>query len=296
MKKNNIIIIAAAAAITCAVTAVSVYGAVTANNVTEYIGDVKAVEIAQADVKAIESGEQTVIKNKFEIDDGYAEYDIDIVVGTTKYEYEINALTGAIKSREIEKTKVKTEITKQAKAPAQTNTTSAPAVYIGEVKATEIVQADIKLTDANEQTVVKAKLDYDDGRAEYDVTVKAGDKKYEYEIDAVTGEIIGREFDLIKTKTTAKTTTTKPATTKTTETASKKAPVDTSAYIGEEKAQAIILEFAKISADTATFTKCKLDREDGIYVYEIEFYANGYEYEAEINATTGEVVDYEIDD
>ena len=67
-------------------------------------------------------------------------------------------------------------------------------------------------------------------------------------------------------------------------------------YIGEEKAKAVILEFAGISADDAVFVKCKLDREDGIYVYEMEFYANKYEYEAEVDAVTGKVVDFEIDD
>jgi len=161
--------------------------------------------------------------------------------------------------------------------------TDLKSVYIGEEKAIEIAQNDIKKTDANDQKVARTTLDYDDGVAEYDIDIIANDKKYEYEIDAVSGAIIGKEFKMIKGKTT------KPATPKPTVTPAGK-------YIGEDKAKAVILEFAGISADEAVFVKCKLDREDGSYVYELEFYANKYEYEAEIDALTGAIIDFEIDD
>ena len=171
--------------------------------------------------------------------------------------------------------------------------TNTLADYIGEAKATEIAQNEIKKADKAEQKVVKAKFEIDDGVAEYDITIVAGNNKYEYEIDAVSGTIIGREVKMIKVKATAPTT--KPAQTKPTNKTAK--PTTSNAnYIGEEKAKAIVLEFAGISADDAVFVKCKLDREDGIYVYEIEFYANKYEYEAEVDAVTGMIVDFEIDD
>jgi len=279
MKKNNIIMVSITAAVTCAITAISVYGAVTPTP-TEYIGDARAVEIAQTDVKAIESGEQTVVKNRFEIDDGIAEYDIEITVGTTKYEYEINALTGAVRSREIEQAKMKVKTDTQRQTPAKSSNTTAAAVdsqYIAESKAIEIAQADVKTLDTSVQTVVKTKFDYDDGIAEYEVCIVIGTTKYDYEIDALTGVINSREIEVKGSKGIANL-------------------ADPSLYIGEDKAKSIILEFAKIPASAATFVKCKIDREDGTYVYEIEFYANGNEYEAEINAITGEIVDFEMDD
>jgi len=153
--------------------------------------------------------------------------------------------------------------------------------YIEEIEAIEIAQNDVKTIAAGEQTLLKARLDYDDGLAEYDINIVAGDKKYEYKIDAVSGAIIGRQFEMIKTKPVTATKPTAPA---------------SSEYIGEEKAKALVLEFASVSAKDAVFVQCKLDREDGMYVYEIEFFANFSEYEAEVDAVTGDIIDFEMDD
>jgi uncharacterized membrane protein YkoI len=40
---------------------------------------------------------------------------------------------------------------------------------------------------------------------------------------------------------------------------------------------------------------CKLDIENGVKVYDVEFYFGGYEYEYEINAVTGKVIKAEKD-
>ncbi|HCE34134.1 MAG TPA: peptidase, partial [Clostridiales bacterium] len=43
----------------------------------------------------------------------------------------------------------------------------------------------------------------------------------------------------------------------------------------------------------------ELDFDDGIYVYEVEFVSGGYEYEYEIDAKTGRILNFEkepIDD
>lgn len=64
-------------------------------------------------------------------------------------------------------------------------------------------------------------------------------------------------------------------------------------YIGVDKAKTIALNHAGVKASAATFTKAKLDKDDGHYDYEIEFYAGGVEYEYEIDATTGKIRDYD---
>ena len=61
------------------------------------------------------------------------------------------------------------------------------------------------------------------------------------------------------------------------------------------KAKSIALNYAGISSSAATFTKAYKDYDDGVTVYEIEFYAGDYEYEFEINAKTGTVRDYDRD-
>ena len=68
-----------------------------------------------------------------------------------------------------------------------------------------------------------------------------------------------------------------------------------SGYIGTSKAKKIALEYAGVSASKADFVKVQLDYDDGVRVYDVEFYAGDYEYEFEINARTGAVYDYDKD-
>lgn len=70
---------------------------------------------------------------------------------------------------------------------------------------------------------------------------------------------------------------------------------DGSQYIGTEKAKQIALNHAGVSSSSATFTKTKLDRDDGIYVYEIEFISGEIDYDYEINATTGNVISFDTE-
>ena len=71
-----------------------------------------------------------------------------------------------------------------------------------------------------------------------------------------------------------------------------------SAYIGEQSAKDAALQRAQVSPENVTRMRCELDWEKGIMVYEVDFDADGYEYEVEVNAKTGEIVKYEreIDD
>ena len=66
--------------------------------------------------------------------------------------------------------------------------------------------------------------------------------------------------------------------------------------IGEAKAKQIALTHAGVSEGSIREYECELDREDGIMVYEIDFECGNYEYEYEINAITGEIVKYDIEE
>ena len=63
-----------------------------------------------------------------------------------------------------------------------------------------------------------------------------------------------------------------------------------------EKAKAIALKDAGLGS--ATFTKAKLDTDDGVKIYDIEFRSGNMEYDYEIDAKTGTILemDAEIDD
>ena len=64
-------------------------------------------------------------------------------------------------------------------------------------------------------------------------------------------------------------------------------------YIGADKAKSIALKHAALSASKVRGLKAELDKDDGIMVYEVEFRYGNYEYDYEINAKTGAIIDYE---
>ncbi|MGN1118049.1 MAG: PepSY domain-containing protein, partial [Acutalibacteraceae bacterium] len=114
----------------------------------------------------------------------------------------------------------------------------------------------------------------------YDIEFHTSSKKYEYEISATTGKIIDKETENLKSSSTT----------------SEKTSTET--IISVDKAKEIALKKAGLKASDVRFVKAKLDIDDGIQVYEIEFISGSYEYEAEINAQSGIIIDFskEIND
>ena len=72
-------------------------------------------------------------------------------------------------------------------------------------------------------------------------------------------------------------------------------PSQGESFIGETKAVSIALSNAHVDESLAKNLVCKLDVDDGVKVYEVEFYFNGYEYEYEINAVSGKIIKAEKD-
>lgn len=70
---------------------------------------------------------------------------------------------------------------------------------------------------------------------------------------------------------------------------------DDTARLTADEAKKIALNDARLSDREVNFTEVKTDYEDGILVYEIEFYTDTNEYEYEINAVTGAVYNKEIE-
>lgn len=68
-------------------------------------------------------------------------------------------------------------------------------------------------------------------------------------------------------------------------------------YIGKESAKNIALGYSNLLAKDVTFIRAELDYDDGRWVYDVEFYTDNKEYDFEIDATTGKVldVDYDVD-
>ena len=65
----------------------------------------------------------------------------------------------------------------------------------------------------------------------------------------------------------------------------------TGGRISEKKAYELAREHARVKK--AMLKKCELDREHGRMIYEVEFIADGMEYEYDIDANSGDVLKHE---
>ncbi len=66
-------------------------------------------------------------------------------------------------------------------------------------------------------------------------------------------------------------------------------------YIGSESAKNIALGFANLLAKDVTFIRAQLGYDDGRWVYDVEFYSDSKEYDFEIDAQNGKVLEYDYD-
>lgn len=151
-------------------------------------------------------------------------------------------------------------------------------IELEEAKSTALQHAGLS---ENDVVFVETKLERDNGRDEYDIEFTSNNVKYEYEIDAGSGNVLGFSSKSISENRS-----------------------DTEASLSGEgseqitvdEAKAIALEHAGFAADQVVFTKSELDYDNGTAEYEIEFKANGLEYEYEINASTGKIIKFDTDD
>ena len=175
-------------------------------------------------------------------------------------------------------------------APTQPAATVAPATTaaqsnntvgdIGIEKAKEIAMSHAGVS-AGSVSFVKAKIDTEDGVKVYDIEFYSGNVEYDYEINAATGAIVSFDQDIENYEIP-----TQPA-----------APTQAaSSGISVDKAKQIALSHAGVSG--ASFKKVKLDKDDGVRVYEIEFKVGNVEYEYDIDASSGAIISSssEIDD
>lgn len=74
------------------------------------------------------------------------------------------------------------------------------------------------------------------------------------------------------------------------------APASTAVLLEKEEAVALALEHAGLTADDVTQLEVSYELDDGIHEYEVEFHAGTMEYEYTLNAETGELLSFEMDD
>lgn len=153
--------------------------------------------------------------------------------------------------------------------------------YISADRAREIARKDAGLR-KNEMVFLKVRLDMDrDETAHYDVEFYSKGVEYDYEIDALTGEILDCDHDVDKFDA--------PDWDEDDDDDDDLPPGQT-IVIKEKKARQIAL---KKAPKGTVVESCEMDEDDGRVVYELELRHGDTEYECEIDAETGEVLHWE---
>ena len=159
-------------------------------------------------------------------------------------------------------------------------------------------------------TWVRTKFDFENGVFVYDVEFIAGGVKYDYNVKAADGMIIAAESERIAGyagNTGVTDTDVAAAGTGSTAQGAENAAVAgasvakgnkaaQTSYINVDDAQKAALAHAGISQQSGlTFTKTKLERDDGRVIYDIEFYIGNTEYDYTIDALNGSVLESEVE-
>lgn len=150
--------------------------------------------------------------------------------------------------------------------------------YIGEDAAKAAALDHAGLAEADLQAVL-VHLDYDDGRAVYDVEfirpTDNGAEEYDYEIDATTGEIFAYDFDAENyggSNAAASSTAGTPVT--------------------AEQAKQLALQHAGVAESDIRSLEMETDTDHGKTIYEFSWKVGFTEYDYEVNAATGEILSF----
>lgn len=205
--------------------------------------------------------EGMVTEVELDEDDGIHYYEIEMENGEDEYDIKINAEDLSIIEEETERN----DDDESSKAVGTENMDHEDSGFIGMDEAVRIAKDE---TGGGE--VYGKDFDRDDN--EYEIELHHDGSEYDVEINATTGEVkkVDQENDT------------------------------GGEYGNDSEAEGDFIsseEAARIAIDAAgggTVKESELDKEDSEYDFEIDY--DGREYEVEINAVTGEVLDVEQDD
>ena len=136
------------------------------------------IALEHAGVKAADA---TITKSKLDYEDGRQVYDIEWYAGGAKYDYEIATDTGEIISSAYEE---------------KTMGADSKNITVSEADAKKTALD--RVSGATDKDLYEWKLDYDDGRPEYEGKIIYGGTEYEFTIDAATGSVM--EWDAEKVR------------------------------------------------------------------------------------------------
>ena len=273
---------------------------------TQGISKEEAKAIAFKHAKVTEN-DITNLKITKDTEDGILVYEVDFNLGLKEFDYEINAENGNIISFDVDHNEDKNSNTTTSNGTTESlandstnNTTNnstnqgmnhnssssnhtAATQFISkeDAKAIALNHAGVKEADIKNFTI---KLDQDDKTPEYEIEFYVSNKEYDYSIHAKTGAILESSIEVEDSKDNNQSGSTQN---------SPSTEVAPSNIISKEEAKKIAL--AKVTGATDSHIRIHLEKEDGKYVYEGTIQYNNKEYDFEIDATTGTVLDWDVE-
>ena len=157
--------------------------------------------------------------------------------------------------------------------------------YIGVEKAKQIA-FNAAGVNANNIYDLEVELDYEYRTMIYEISFNANGREYEYEINAINGSIINGEKELDDDYYPATNNSAKSNTTNTNKNTS-------TSYISRDRAKQIALGNAGIS--NVRDLSIEFDREGGKTIYEVSFESGNKDYEYDIDAITGSILNKKIE-
>ena len=282
-----------------------------------YIGQEKAKQAAISHAGA-SADKLTEYEIELDFEHGVMVYEVEFKCEGFEYDYEIDAITGAVLKSEKEpdddyvpshtdtaqpetgsssQTGGNAPQTDNSSSPANNGNTpqtnqnpgqassedqNSKASYISEEQAKNAALSHAGVS-ANAITAYESDLDREHGFMVYDIDFKCEGFEYDYEIDAATGSVLKnqkeRDDDYIPAQSGGSQTS-----------------GGSGSYIGEASAKEIAFTHAGVAANTVYEYESDLDDEHGKMIYEIEFKSGNYEYEYEIDAVSGSVLKYKWDE
>ena len=250
-----------------------------------------AVDTALSDA-GVSGTDAAVYKKVWEFSDGKQKYDIHFLIpGQTKYEYELDAVTGNILESSSEAWEAEDDMEYQGLTGGYIPNPEEETAAIQEA-------VDKAIEDAGEfgngAVVYRFGQDFENGKKVIAVDFfLAGKTKYEYDIDAATGEVVTREQDAWEPDDDLEFKgLLNPEETKAADTAA-------SGELTEADAAAAAIKDAGLSEGEVTVTGCYREMDDGVDKFSVTFRtADGAEYEYDIDPKTGAILekDMEYDD
>ncbi len=153
--------------------------------------------------------------------------------------------------------------------------TASDKAYVGAEKAKEVALTHAGVNEAD-LLDVDIEMDMENGILVYEVDFDTARWEYEYDVHATRGQVLKHQKEANDYKI-------------------ENNPAAPENLIGKDAAKEAALKHAGVAADAIREYECELDRHDGKLIYEVSFDTAEYEYEYDIDATTGAVIAWEKD-